>query len=207
MVAVVDEASDAHVPTVVVDASAVAAPVAAPAVQPNPKPRRRRRRPLTLAYEQQRKRARAAVAAPAAAPRAPAAAAAAEPLATPPTARARTTSPPRAPRRAPAAAAPPAKKLRQTLASLPELVNQGRVAPGAGVLQVRWRGQDYEPTASVDAAGRITLDGSGETVASPSALLQRVMALNAATLCASGKANGWDGVCYDGRPLAEVRRA
>ena len=76
-----------------------------------------------------------------------------------------------------------------------------------GVLQVRWRGQDYEPTASVDAAGRITLDGSGETVASPSALLQRVMALNAATLCASGKANGWDGVCYDGRPLAEVRRA
>ena len=81
------------------------------------------------------------------------------------------------------------------------------MAPGAGVLQVRWRGQDYEPTASVDAAGRITLDGSGETVASPSALLQRVMALNAATLCASGKANGWDGVCYDGRPLAEVRRA
>ena len=53
----------------------------------------------------------------------------------------------------------------------------------------------------------LSLDGSGETVASPSALLQRVMALNAATLCASGKANGWDGVCYDGRPLAEVRRA
>ena len=100
-----------------------------------------------------------------------------------------------------------AKKLRQTLASLPELVNQGRVAPGAGVLQVRWRGQDYEPTASVDAAGRITLDGSGETVASPSALLQRVAALNGVALCASGKANGWDGVCYDGRPLAEVRRA
>ena len=102
---------------------------------------------------------------------------------------------------------PGTRQKLKTAADLPTSLRIAAAEASDGVLQVRWRGQDYEPTASVDAAGRITLDGSGETVASPSALLQRVMALNAATLCASGKANGWDGVCYDGRPLAEVRRA
>ena len=68
-------------------------------------------------------------------------------------------------------------------------------------------GRAVAAAAAVARLREAPLDGSGETVASPSALLQRVMALNAATLCASGKANGWDGVCYDGRPLAEVRRA
>ena len=50
----------------------------------------------------------------------------------------------RARRRAPAAAAPPAKSCARRSRRCPS--SSTRVAPGAGVLQVRWRGEDYEPT-------------------------------------------------------------
>ena len=70
--------------------------------------------------------------------------------------------------------------------------------------QAGLRGREGQP-----ALRQESLDGSGEAVSSPTLLLKRVMDLNNAQLCASNKANGWDGVYVVAvdRPLAAVRKA